>query len=88
MFEKKKPVIQNSRKAPSFDYKDPLSLYGFIEGAKITPSRNNNLSHKQQRQLKNAIKKARNLALLPCHYQSYDDFSRPEPIQPRPFNYK
>ena len=71
-----------------FEYKDPLSLYGFIEGGKIIPARSNGLKNKQQRQLRNAIKKARNLGLLPTHYQSYDDFRRPEPISPRPFDYK
>lgn len=71
-----------------FDYKDPWTLYGFIEGAKITSSRNNGLRNKQQRQLRNAIKKSRNLGLLPTHYQSYDDFGRPELISPKPFLYK
>ena len=71
-----------------FDYKDPLSLYSFIEGAKITPARNNGLTAKQQRQLKNAIKKSRNLGLLPTHFQSYDDFGRPLPISAKPFQYK
>ena len=71
-----------------FDYKDPLSLYPFIEGAKISHARNNSLSTKQQRQLKNSIKKARNLGLLPTHFQSYDDFGRPLPISPKPFQYK
>lgn len=68
-----------------FDYKDPLALYGFIEGAKIIPARNNNLKNKQQRALKNAIKKARNLGLLPTHFQSFDEFGRPEPVTPKPF---
>lgn len=68
-----------------FDYKDPLSLYGFIEGAKITPARNNGLPHKQQKELKSAIKKARNLGLLPTHFQSFDEFGRPEPVSPKPF---
>ena len=72
----------------SFDYKDPLALYGFIEGAKITPARNNGLKNKQQRQLRKAIKKSRNLGLLPTHFQSFDDFGRPELISPKPFNYK
>lgn len=87
MFEKKSK--SNSKKSNiSFDYKDPLALYGFIEGAKITSFRNNGLKNKQQRQLRNAIKKSRNLGLLPTSYQSYDDFGRPEPVTPKPFNYK
>lgn len=86
MFEKKNQF--SKKQIFNFDYKDPLSLYGFIEGAKITASRNNGLKNKQQRQLRKAIKKSRNLGLLPTHYQSYDDFGRPEPISPKPFNYK
>ena len=79
---------KKKRKKLLFDYKDPLSLYPFIEGAKISHSRNNGLSTKQQRQLKNAIKKARSLGLLPTHFQSYDDFGRPQAISPKPFEYK
>ena len=72
----------------NFDYKNPLALYGFLEGAKIQSARNTGFKNKQQRQLRKAIKKARNLGLLPTHYQSYDDFGRPEPISPRPFDCK
>ena len=87
MFNKKtEKNIKNHNQ--SFDYKDPLALYGFIEGAKITPARNNGLKNKQQRQLRKAIKKSRNLGLLPTHFQSFDDFGRPELISPKPFNYK
>ena len=71
-----------------FDYKNPLALYSFIEGAKIIASRNNGLITKQQKQLRNAVKKARNLGLLPTHFQSYDDFGRPELVSPKPFAYK
>ncbi len=86
MFEKTKK--SRTKHSVAFDYKDPLALYNFIEGAKITSSRNNGLKNKQQRQLRNAIKKSRNLGLLPTSYQSYDDFGRPELISPKPFNYK
>ena len=86
MFEKKSNP--SKKQNLNFDYKDPLALYSFIDGAKITPARNNGLTTKQQRQLRNAIKKSRNLALLPTHYQSYDDFGRPELISPKAFNYK
>ena len=71
-----------------FDYKDPLSLYPFIDGGKIIPARNTGLTSQQQRQLRNAIKKARNLSLIPTDFKSYDDFGRPTPISPRPFDYK
>ena len=78
--EKKKIIL--------FDYKDPLSLYPFIDGAKIVSSRFNGLTSRQQKRLRNAIKKARNLGLVPNHYQSYDDFNRPVSVSPKPFNYK
>ena len=71
-----------------FDYKDPLSLYPFIEGGKIIGARNTGLTSKQQRQLRNAIKKARNLGLIPTDFKSYDDFGRPQGISARPFDYK
>ncbi len=86
MLEKKGP--SRKKQIPALDYKDPLALYSFIEGGKIIPARNNGLTSKQQRQLKNAVKKSRNLGLLPTHYQSYDEFGRPEPISPKPFDYK
>ena len=76
------------RKNITFDYKDPLSLYPFLEGGKISPSRNNNLSRMQQRQLSKAIKKSRSLGLLPSHNQAYDNFNRPTPISLKPFEYK
>ena len=85
MFESKQ---KNKKTSPVFDYKNPLALYSFIEGGKISPARNNNLTSKQQKELRNAIKKARNLGLLPTHYQSYDDFGRPEMISVKTFNYK
>lgn len=86
MFSKK----EKSKKKPAlvFDYKNPLALYNFIEGGKITPARNSGLTSKQQKQLRNAVKKARNLGLLPTHYQSYDDFGRPEMTSVKAFNYK
>ena len=84
MFDKKPKNGKKQRLL--FDYKDPVSLYGFIEGAKITAARNNGLSSKQQRQLRKAIKKARNLGLIPTHFQSFDDFGRPELISPKPFS--
>lgn len=76
------------KQACLFDYKDPLSLYPFLEGGKIGPARNNNLSRSQQRHLAKAIKKARSLGLLPSYNQAYDDFERPEPISLKPFDYK
>lgn len=49
-----------------FDYKDPQQLKYFItDRGKIIPRRVTGLSAKQQRALTLAIKRARNLALLP-----------------------
>jgi small subunit ribosomal protein S18 len=49
-----------------FDYKDPQQLRHFIsDRGKIVPRRISGLNAKQQRNLTRAIKRARNLALLP-----------------------
>jgi small subunit ribosomal protein S18 len=55
-------------KKPSiiFDYKDPQTLRGYItERGKIKPRRMTNLNAKEQRHLALAIKRARQVALLP-----------------------
>ena len=50
----------------SFDYKDPQQLKYFIsDRGKITPRRVSGLTAKQQRSLTLAVKRARNIALLP-----------------------
>ena len=50
----------------AFDYKDISSLKRFIsEKGKITPRRISYISIKKQKDLSNAIKRARYLALLP-----------------------
>jgi small subunit ribosomal protein S18 len=52
--------------APKIDYKDPATLKRFIsERGKIMPSRITAVSAKKQRELAQAIKRARFLALLP-----------------------
>ena len=52
--------------APVIDYKDVRLLSRYIsEKGRMTPSRISNVSQKKQRQLSNAIKRARFLALLP-----------------------
>lgn len=70
----------------NFDYKDPITLTRFIgDGGKLVPSRISKLSIAQQRQVASAVKKARNLALLPTGTDAYDTFSRAESISPVPF---
>ena len=70
-----------------FEYKDPVSLYRFIsEMGKITPSRISKLSRMQQQRAAAAVKKARNLAMLPTGSHAYDHFERPVQISPKPFS--
>ena len=69
-----------------FDYKDPASLQRFVsDGGKITPARISRLSLAQQRAVAAAVKKARNLALLPNGMPAHDAFHRAEAISPVPF---
>ena len=71
-----------------FDYKDPTTLYRFImEGGKIVPARISKISHSQQRKVASAVKKARNIYLLPTGSENYDNFRFPEAISPKPFEY-
>ncbi|MEX2648279.1 MAG: 30S ribosomal protein S18 [Alphaproteobacteria bacterium] len=52
--------------APKIDYKDVKLLQRFVsERGKIVPSRITAVSAKKQRELAQAIKRARNLALMP-----------------------
>jgi len=52
--------------APKIDYKDVRLLQGFVsERGKIVPSRITAVSAKHQRELARAIKRARQLGLLP-----------------------
>lgn len=69
-----------------FDYKDPMTLGRFLsEGGRIVPSRISKLSSHQQRAVTRAVKKARNLALLPNGDNAYDTHSRPDAVSPVPF---
>ncbi len=53
-------------RAPKIDFKDVRLLQRFVsERGKIVPSRITAVSAKRQRELARAIKRARNLALLP-----------------------
>lgn len=56
----------SGEKAPKIDYKDPKLLQRYVsERGKIVPARISAVSHKKQRELARAIKRARFLALLP-----------------------
>lgn len=64
-FRRKKTCPLTGANAPKIDYKDVKLLQRFIsERGKILPSRITSVSHKKQRELSQAIKRARNLALL------------------------
>ena len=79
---------RNKDKKIVFDYKDPVTLYNFLEGGKIMSLRNSNLTSAQQKELRKAIKKSRAIGLLPSSLAAYDEFGRPAPISPKPFSSK
>ena len=65
-FRRRKSCPLTGGNAPVIDYKDTKLLGRFIsERGKILPSRITAVSAKKQRKLSQAIKRARNLALLP-----------------------
>lgn len=65
-FRRKKTCPLSGPNAPRVDYKDLKLLQRFVsERGKILPSRITSVSHKKQREMAQAIKRARNLALLP-----------------------
>jgi small subunit ribosomal protein S18 len=65
-FRRRKTCPLTGANAPKIDYKDTRLLGRFVsERGKILPSRITAVCHKKQRALAVAIKRARNLALLP-----------------------
>lgn len=65
-FRRRKTCPFSGEGAPKIDYKDVKLLQRFVsERGKIMPSRITAVSAKKQRELAKAIKRARNLALLP-----------------------
>ncbi len=65
-FRRRKTCPFTGPNAPTIDYKDVKLLQRFIsERGKIVPSRITAVSAKKQRELARAIKRARNIALLP-----------------------
>lgn len=65
-FRRKKSCPFTGENAPKIDYKDVRLLQRYVsERGKIVPSRITAVSAKKQRELARAIKRARNIALLP-----------------------
>jgi small subunit ribosomal protein S18 len=65
-FRRRKSCPFSGSNAPKIDYKDTKLLLRFMsERGKIVPSRITAVSTKKQRELARAIKRARQLALLP-----------------------
>lgn len=66
-FRRKKMCYFTANKVKEVDYKDVSLLRKFImENGKIVPSRITGTKARWQRELANAIKRARFIALLPC----------------------
>ncbi len=81
-----KPAKLKANRQVTIDYKSPVTLFQFIsEGGKINPARITGLTYSEQRCLRNAVKKARRLSLIPSCAQAYDDFGYPEQISSTPF---
>ncbi len=65
-FRRRKSCPFARKNAPKIDYKDVRLLQGFVsERGKIVPSRITAVSAKKQRELAQAIKRARHIGLLP-----------------------
>ncbi|MEC7489041.1 MAG: 30S ribosomal protein S18 [Pseudomonadota bacterium] len=65
-FRRPKSCPLSGENAPKIDYKDIKLLQRFTsERGKIVPSRITAVSAKKQRELSTAIKRSRNLALMP-----------------------
>jgi len=65
-FKRNKGCPFSGPNAPAIDWKDTKVLKRFIsERGKMTPSRITNVSMKKQRELSNAIKRARFMAMMP-----------------------
>jgi small subunit ribosomal protein S18 len=65
-FRRRKTCPFSGENSPKIDYKDVKLLQKYVsERGKIVPSRITAVSAKKQRELAKAIKRARNIALLP-----------------------
>ncbi|MCI5060318.1 MAG: 30S ribosomal protein S18 [Alphaproteobacteria bacterium] len=77
-FRRKKTCPFTGSEAPAIDWKDVSTLGRYIsERGKMVPSRITNVSHKKQRELAKAIKRARYMALLP-YLNNESDGGRPQ----------
>ncbi len=72
-FQRKKSCPFSHDRAPKIDYKDVKLLTRFVSDyGKIMPAHISGVSHRKQRELAKAIKRARMIALLPfapSHYE-------------------
>lgn len=65
-FRRRKSCPFSGKNAPKIDFKDTRLLQNYMsERGKIVPSRITAVSAKKQRELSQAIKRARHLGLLP-----------------------
>jgi small subunit ribosomal protein S18 len=70
-FRRRKSCPLSGKNAPAIDYKDVKLLQRYVsERGKILPSRITAVSAKKQRAMSRAIKRARNLALMPYVLQA------------------
>ena len=69
-FRRRKTCPFSAKEAPRIDYKDVRLLQGFVsERGKIVPSRITAVSAKKQRELAQAIKRARFIGIMPYAVQ-------------------
>lgn len=81
-FRRKKSCPFSGEGAPAIDWKDTRTLGKYVsERGKIMPSRITSVCQKKQRELSQAIKRARYMALMPYLRQESEFAARP----PRPF---
>jgi small subunit ribosomal protein S18 len=77
-FKRRKSCPFSGEHAPAIDWKDPRMLGRFIsERGKMMPSRITAVSQKKQRELSQAIKRARFMALLPYVRTELEREARP-----------
>lgn len=79
-YKRKKTCPFTGPGAQTIDWKDTKTLSRFVsEKGKITPRRVSYVSHKKQRELATAIKRARFMGLMPYVNMELDSGRRPAP---------